>query len=125
MSIKILTAKDFYSIKEQDVFKPEYIGLILDKIKTASPEKYEKYGLDTLTDYAKSMLLKDYFKDCLVQIKEDVFVKWVDFTQIVRFDNNKITHRFIGGVYDIKLCDKSGNYLDSKLYGMLLSNFSE
>ena len=42
MSIKILTAKDFYSIKEQDVFKPEYIGLILDKIKTVSPEKYEK-----------------------------------------------------------------------------------
>lgn len=123
MLSKILTQKDFYSIKEQDVFVDKQISLILDRIKTISPEKYQKYGELTLTEYAKSVLLKNYFANYLVQINENTFVKWEDFTQIVRFDNNQITHRFIGGVYDINLTDEMGNYTDKKLYGMLLNRF--
>jgi hypothetical protein len=123
MKIKIITKKDFFSLNEKDIYKEEKINLILNKIKTKSHKKYEDYGKNTIIEYAKNVLLKNHFSNSIIEIKKDIFVKWEDFTQIIRFDNGKITYRFVGGLYDINLCDKSGLYLDKKLYGMLLSEF--
>lgn len=121
--MNIITKKDFFNIKEKDIMDEKRINLIVNKIKNISPEKYENYGKNTIIDYAKSMLLKQFYLNSIIEIKENVFVKWEDFTQLIRFENGDITQRFIGGLYDINLCDKLGNYLDNKLCGMLLTDF--
>jgi hypothetical protein len=123
MSTKILTKEDFFSIKEKDVYNEQSINSIVDEVKTLYPEKYEIYGKIMFIDYAKLMLLKNYFKNHILEIEKDVYVKWEDFCEVIRFENEQITQRFIGGVNNINLCDKDGEYLNKKLYGMLLAEF--
>ena len=106
------------------VYNESSINQIVNHIRNISPEKYENYGKNTIVDYAKNMLLKGYLKGSLIHIKEDVYVNWEDFTQLIRFENGQIVQRFIGGLYDIKLTDNIGNYTGRNLYGMLLSDFN-
>jgi hypothetical protein len=123
MNIKILNNKNFFIIEEKDIYNDKKINIIVNEIKTRFPQKYENYGKNNIIDYAKNMLLKDYFFNFIIKIDENIYVKGEDFVQIIRFDDNQITHRFIGGLYNINLCDKSGNYLNKKLQGFHLSNF--
>lgn len=125
MKNKIISKKDFFSIKEEFIFNKEKIDLIVNNIKIISPEKYQNYGKYSIIDYAKSVLLKNYFSNTIIELKENIYVKGEDFSQLIRFENNRITQRFIGGLYDINLCDYSGNYLEKKLYAMLLFDFND
>lgn len=123
MKNKILTKKDFFSINEENIFNQERINLIVDEIKRKFPEKYEFLGKNKIIDYVKHLLLKNHFLNLIIEIKENIYVKGEDFIQLIRFENGQITHRFIGGLYDINLCDKTGKYLEVKLSGILLSDF--
>lgn len=51
------------------------------------------------------------------------YIKWEDFVGVVEFNKDGIRQSFIDVLYDIKLTNEYGEYLDKKLQGHMLIGF--